>query len=231
MIQGQQAAQQPRETEQIVGNLTGIIQKGPDKWQAVVVPDGSQYGKNLWTKDQNLIATLSTMIGARLAFACNVSHWNMQDGTPVRSLWIDDAGNADAGSPAMQGPPYMQQAQQAQQNNLPTPQITAPPSQDTKEQRIHRQTATKVAAILLTNLPAEQRTFDTLLTLAERLVIYYNQGLPARTLDEEIQRAMPRSVDEVIAGGSGPVPQYTGDEDIPFMHHDRFDIDGDLRRA
>ena len=220
MIQGQQAAQQPRETEQIVGNLTGIVQKGPDKWQAVVVPDGSEYGKNLWTKNQSLINSLSTMIGTRLAFACNVSHWE-REGIPQRSLWIDVVGRAEVGSPAMQGPPYVQQAQQAQQSNLPTPQVAAPPSQDTKEQRIHRQTATKVAAILLSNLPAEQRTFDTLLTLAERLVVYYNQGQPQRTLDEEIQRAMPQSVDEMIGPQSGPVagePSYYDPDDstIPF---------------
>src|SRR5580765_6323531 len=116
MIQGQQAAQQPRETEQIIGTLTGIVTKGPDKWQAVVMPDGSQYTKNLWTKDQALVGSLATMIGVRLAFAGNVSHWNMQDGTPVRSLWIDAAGYPSADSMAMQGPPYVEQAQQAQQS-------------------------------------------------------------------------------------------------------------------
>ena len=28
---------QERETEQIVGVVTGVVQKGPDKWQAVVM--------------------------------------------------------------------------------------------------------------------------------------------------------------------------------------------------
>jgi len=224
LIQGQQVSAE-RETEQIIGTVSGIVQKGPDKWQAVVVPDGSQYAKNLWTKDAGLIGSLSQMIGQRLAFACNVSHWNMQDGTPVRSLWIDAVGHAAPGSPAMQGPPYVQQAQQAQQNtmNIPQPQATAlmNPEQtisarfndDPKQDKIHRQTASKVAAILLSNLKPEERTMDTLLQLAERLVAYYDNGLPVRTLDDEITRAMPRDMDSYY---DQPIQPYTGDDDIPF---------------
>jgi hypothetical protein len=102
------APEQERETEQIIGTVTGVIQKGADKWQAVVAVDGSQYTKNLWTKDTQLVQYLSSQIGNRLAFACNVSHWNLQDGTPVRSLWIDVVGPPAVGSPAMAGPPQQQ---------------------------------------------------------------------------------------------------------------------------
>jgi len=230
LIQGQQVSAE-RETEQIIGTVSGIVQKGPDKWQAVVVPDGSQYAKNLWTKDAGLIGSLSQMIGQRLAFACNISHWNMQDGTPVRSLWIDVVGAAAPGSPAMQGPPYVQQAQQAQHSamNIPqagfgspalpapttAPMMASPPAynDDPKQDKIHRQTASKVAAILLSNLKPEERTMDTLLQLSERLVAYYDNGLPIRTLDDEITRAMPRDMDSYY---DQPVQPYTGDDDIPF---------------
>jgi hypothetical protein len=219
----QQQAQTPeRETEQVIGTVTGIIQKGPDKWQAVVVPDGSQYGRNLWTKDEQLIAALSQRIGQRLGFACNVSHWNMQDGTPVRSLWIEAVGMASPDSAAMQGPPYVQQAQQAQQTQTgqsvrvqPQVQPTQVVSSDERETRIHRQTATKVAAILLSNLPSDQRNMSALLALSERLVAYYSRGLPqqdVQTVEDLIQQAMPQGMEE-----SGPeFPEYTGDLDIPF---------------
>jgi hypothetical protein len=221
MIQGQQVAQE-RETEQIIGQVTGIVQKGPDKWQAVVVPDGSQYPKNLWTKDAGLIASLSSMIGQRLGFSCNVSHWNMQDGTPVRSLWIDSVGAPTADSPAMQGPSYVERAQQAQQNIRVQPQViqagAAAISPEVKEQRIHRQTASKVAAILLSNLPPEQRSMDALLQLSERLVAYYMNGLPPRTLDDEITRAMPQDLNEMYQGSVEPPPDWhdPDDDSIPF---------------
>ena len=96
----------PREQEQVIGVVTGIITKAADKWQVAVLPDGStQYTKNLWTKDAALVQSLSTMIGQRMAFLCNVSHWTMNDGTPVRSLWIEATGAPEPGSPALQGPP------------------------------------------------------------------------------------------------------------------------------
>jgi len=40
-----------------------------------------------------------------------------------------------------------------------------------------RQTATKVAGIMLSHIAQEQRTFDNLLLLSERLVAYYEHGL------------------------------------------------------
>jgi hypothetical protein len=229
LIQGQQVSAE-RETEQIIGTVSGIVQKGPDKWQAVVIPDGSQYAKNLWTKDAGLIGSLSQMIGQRLAFACNISEWiHQSSGQPVRSLWIDAVGAAAPGSPAMQGPPYVQEAQQAQQSAMNVPQAgfgapstipqvltsvgAQPYNDDPKQDKIHRQTASKVAAILLSNLKPEERTMDTLLQLAERLVAYYDNGLPVRTLDDEITRAMPRDMDSYY---DQPVQPYTGDDDIPF---------------
>ena len=84
----------------------------------------------------------------------------------------------------------------------------APPQADLREQKIHRQTASKVAAQLLSYLPENERTMATLLVLSERLVAYYDNGLPnAETLDDLMNRAMPQSMDEP--------PPHT-DDDIPF---------------
>jgi len=209
---------QERETEQIVGTLTGIVHKGEDKYQAVVMPDGSQYTKNLWTKDQNMVAYLSSQIGNRIAFLCNASHWQRQDGQNVRSLWIDQVGPPAPGSPAMQGPTPQAQGfvPQPQQPVVVQPQVT-PMQQsyndDPKQGKIHRQTATKVAAQLLPYLPEGERNLATLFTLSERLVAYYDDGLPnAQTVEDLMQRAMPQSME----GQGAPPVEFTGDDDIPF---------------
>ena len=77
-----------REQELIAGVIAGITQKGPDKWQIGVTPDGSQYAKNLWTKSRETVDALSALIGQHRMFVCNVSHWE-QNGEPRRSLWLD----------------------------------------------------------------------------------------------------------------------------------------------
>jgi hypothetical protein len=237
---------QEREQEQIVGVITGVVHKGEDKFQVVVQPDGSQYTKNLWTKEEGLVSTASTLIGQRLAFLCNVSHWKHQDGTPVRSLWLETFGPVTPDSPAMQGPPQnaWEAAQAAQALTMPaqpppgtfpptqaplpvvpvTPTVTQPQPErlyhqgtgvpvqpDLRELKIHRQTASKVAAIMLTHVKPEDRTMSTLLVLAERLVNYYDTGLPQApivTLDDLITQATPRTVDE----GPPPLP---ADDGIP----------------
>lgn len=224
----------PREQEQIIGTVTGVVQKGADKWQAVVAPDGSQYTKNLWTKDIASVQYLTSMIGQRLAFLCNVSHWTNNQGQPVRSLWIDQVGPPGVGSPAMAGPQPQPQQQggwnqpaQPQQNAVVQPVVTpmvapAPqqaPQEDQREKKIHRQTASKVAAILLSNLPQEERNISTLLVISERLVSYYDSGLPqAETLDELMTRAMPQGMESPAAQGTGyqNTPPPAGDDDIPF---------------
>ena len=49
------------EVEVVTGTVTGIITKGPDKWQVAVKTDPtSQYSKNLWTKDYDLVTSCSS---------------------------------------------------------------------------------------------------------------------------------------------------------------------------
>ena len=78
-----------REIEIVVGTVGAIIQKGEDKWQVEVMPAGSQYAKKLWTKSPDTHALAVTLIGQTATFECGVSHWAKQDGTPVKSLWIN----------------------------------------------------------------------------------------------------------------------------------------------
>lgn len=211
----------PREQEQVIGTVSGLIQKGPEKIQVAVMPDGSQYAKHIWIgKDHQaqFVPYFQGMMGQRIAILANVSHWTMNDGTPVRSLWVDQVGPPEVGSPALAGPPQAAPAPPPPQPVAPpapqqsatvqptvTPMQAAPVQQavsgDVKEQRIHRQTASKVAAIMLTHVAPEERTMSTLLVLSERLVAYYNEGLPelpemqgAQTLDDLITQATPDDI-------------------------------------
>lgn len=188
------------EVEVVTGVVTGIITKGTDKWQVAVKSDPSaQYSKNLWTKDYDLVHQLQQLIGSPMTFNCGVSHWNLGDGTPVRSLWINGAGPAQEFSQAVpaQRPGGTLGGTQAVAQAMNPNQVFQPQQQavqdtqgatwgaqtpayndDPKQDKIHRQTATKVAGILLGYLPAEERTLDTLLTVSERLVAYYDNGMP-----------------------------------------------------
>jgi hypothetical protein len=51
------------------------------------------------------------------------------------------------------------------------------PTYDDREGKIMRQTATKVAAQLLKHLTPDQQTFGNLLSISERLVAYYEDGV------------------------------------------------------
>jgi hypothetical protein len=82
--------QAERETELVAGTIGGITQKKADTWTVAVTPEGSQYAKNLWTKDADLVESLAAKIGQAGAFVCGVSVWQ-KDGRDVRSLWINEA--------------------------------------------------------------------------------------------------------------------------------------------
>jgi hypothetical protein len=203
--------EQQQETELITGTISGIVDKGGGKWQVAVVTDPSaQYARNLWSSDAALVGQLATMIGQQQTFLCRISNWKRNDGSDVRSLWIQGVG------------PQAQQAQQvAPQAPVVTPVIVTPQAQpmgmtaaqpqvrteDVREARIHRQTASKVAAILISHLPSEQRTYDNLILISERLTRYYEHGLAAFGNN-------PTAPEH--DGDPGPQGMPHGDDDIPF---------------
>jgi len=214
------------ETEVVSGIIQGIVQKGADKWQ-VEVNIGQQNPRRLWTKDQALVGQLSMMIGQQTSFLCGISHWTNQQNQPVRSLWINGVGQGAAvpQAPVAQQPvapppvaPQPQPVQQWQPPQQPTvvqpmvqPMAAMPTAtveqripDSLREVRIMRQTASKVASILISHVPSEQRTLDNVLALSERLVGYYESGM---------QQA---AVNPVADGDPGAQDIPHTDDDIPF---------------
>ena len=194
--------EQQQEQQLVRGQVSGIIQKNIDTWQIAVTPEGSQYAKNLWTKDAALVNDMGQRIGQSFDFLCNVSHWTRQDGQSVRSLWANVVGAFGTLSDpqpqqaqSYQQPQPQQQYQQPQQQQSTTttqpqqqqPAMAAQIPQEVKEMRIMRQTAMKVAAALLPYLPPEQRNLSGLQVVAEWQVRYYTGGPQAEPWQEQPQ--------------------------------------------
>lgn len=221
-----------RDQQQVIGTVAEVVQAQSGKFQVRVFPDGSQNKKNIWIGEDKMqfLPYLQSQIGNRIAFVCNLSHWTRQDGQAVTSLWLELCGPPTVDSPAMAGPPAQvplpQQAVVAPPPVGPTvtvqpqvqPVVAQAPQQDLREAKIHRQTASKVAAILLGYLDKDEQNMAVLLRLSERLVAYYDNGLPnAETLDDLMRRAMPQSMDPAAQGeGYDNAPPPHGDDDIPF---------------
>lgn len=198
-----QQGQQQSETEVVSGQVTGVITKGPDKWQVSVQPQGSQYTKNLWSKDAGLVGQMQSAVGQWFDFICGTSYWTNNEGKQVRSLWINGI-TAPGGAPAPVAAPaplpqqqpmhpsvaafqptqYGTPAPQAQQQHVPqaTAQQQAPPAVqiggEERETRIMRQTAAKVAAQMLPYMAPEERNALGMMTVAEGWVRYFRTGPP-----------------------------------------------------
>jgi len=89
----------PPAEQTIAGPVVGVITKSADTWQVAVKTDpSSQYTKNLWTKDEELATRMMRSIGQVFSFYCRISEWTRQDGSPVKSLWINgwSEGHAQA---------------------------------------------------------------------------------------------------------------------------------------
>jgi len=142
-----------KETEIVAGVIEGVTQKRPDTWQVAVKPEGSQYTKNLWTKDKALVESLSEKLGQQGAFVCSASYWQNNSGAQVRSLWISEPAEEGAVSaPAAAGAP------------APTPPPEEKMSKEDwkrKDSAIHKMACIKTAAAALTHtIPSDPSTED-----------------------------------------------------------------------
>jgi hypothetical protein len=166
------------------------------------------------------------MIGQHTSFLCGKSHWTNNSGQPVTSLWINGVGQGAAAPQAPMVPQPVAPLPTAPQQSWPAqpPTVVQPQSQpmaalqqpvaqveqripeSLREKRIMRQTASKVASILISHTPSEQRTLDNVLTLSERLVAYYENGLGQQTMGGNPAQD----------GDPGPQGIPHTDDEIPF---------------
>ena len=201
-----------REVEVVTGQVTHIIVKGEGKWQIAVQPQGSQYTKNLWTKDYGLVQQMEANINSWYSFVCGVSPWTNAQGQPVKSLWVNEV---TAPGQVVQAEVTQAQAQTAQQiagteahspgaDSAQRPQAQGQPgiSPLEKEERIMREHAMGVVALMLPHLPPAERNAPGMIAVAEGLIAYYKLGPAAAN-----GQPAPHEHDE-----SGPDP----DDDIPF---------------
>lgn len=145
-----------RETEVVQGTIEGVTQKKPDTWQVVIRPEGSQYTKNLWTKNGELVTALTAKLGQSDAFVCHASYWTNNSGQQVRSLWIahEGAESAPQGNGAAAQPVTRPKAQSG--SDAMTKEDWA-----AKDAAIHKMACVKVAAGALTHtLPSDPTDAD-----------------------------------------------------------------------
>ncbi len=90
---------QERDTELVAGVIGGITQKKADTWTIQVTPEGANFAKNLWTKDANLVESLSVKIGQQGAFVGSLGAPYTVQGKEVRSWWIDSLANGTENLP------------------------------------------------------------------------------------------------------------------------------------
>jgi hypothetical protein len=156
-----------RETELVAGTIGGITQKKADTWTVAVLPDGSQYSKNLWTKDVDLVESLAAKIGQHGAFVCGASYWE-KDGKKIRSLWIDALSDGSEAPDSVATPDTAPRAASPQK----PAQADGGMSKEEwarKDSAIHKMACIKTAAAVLTHtLPSDPST-DYLNTFLERV--------------------------------------------------------------
>lgn len=116
------------------GTIQGITQKKADTWMVQLLPQGSQYPKNLWTKDAELVESLAAKIGQEGAFVGAFGAPYTVNGSEVRSWWINGTAEGEQDAP---------QSTRSVATPVAAPRVYTP---DTKDRMIVRQTALKAAA-------------------------------------------------------------------------------------
>lgn len=147
--------QAEREIELVAGTIGGITQKKADTWTIQVTPPGSNFAKNLWTKDADLVTSLSAKIGQEGAFVGSLGASYMVQGKEVRSWWIDHASDGTENLPVAT-PAAAPKATTSQ----PAPRVYAP---DLKDRMIVRQSALKAAAEIVAASPSAHPDYDAAL--------------------------------------------------------------------
>ena len=221
-----QQGQQEQPSEVVSGTVTQIVTKPNEKWVIEVTPDGSQYSKNCWTKDFGLVQQMGNAIGQAFDFVCRRNHYQGPSG-PTSSLWINSValyGSTPVGEMQIPGTGQVHTPAaplNAQGAVIQQPVIQGTPSLSPmeKETRIMREAAMKVAAHMLPYMKPEERSLPGMVTVAEGLIRYYQQGpdvVNGRPGDDPTptQRNIQSELGELVE--QGVLVEDTGGDDIPF---------------
>ena len=223
------------ETEVVTGVIQGIIAKGADKWQVEVgtgqqnprrlwTKDAALVGQLATMIGQTTSFLCGISHWTNQSGQAVRSLWINGVGQTAPAAAVPQAPMAQQpvaplpSAPQPQQPPTVVQPQATPMAGMQQQPIMQQPMQQqpvatveqrtpdsVRESRIMRQTASKVASILISHVPAEQRTLENVLSLSERLVGYYEQGMQAAASNGGGQSNDP-----------GPQDIPHTDDDIPF---------------
>lgn len=168
---------------------TGMGQRGP--WQMWLFKDA---GGNAY---QTFDAALATKAQALVGQSARLQYEAMQRGQYVNN--VIKAIEAAALAPAATAPNAPLGA--------PNAQTYIPQAAPDKEKRIHRQTASKVAADVIQVLGLEVNSLDEFVQLCDSLVSYYETGSAPGS-------SVPVALNGAASSDAAPVG--VGADDIPF---------------
>lgn len=208
--------------QQIVGTVAGLEQRNGG-WVAVaILAPGKEYPVKLSTKKQELIIQAQQMMGQVVTAGYNEQQStsiNPHNNQPYTNRYLEAIafGQVDlVGMPTQIQPQQFVPQPQPQAQNFPQPQQAQPqqfqgqpqgfagapaavPFTDLREQKIHRQTASKVAVELLVHLDPAERNLASLVRISEQLVRYYDEGVQWTT--PPVQAPQPQAQQQHQGGG------------------------------
>ena len=196
-----------REEVVVAGIVTGVEIKPNGRFVVKVKQNPTdEYDVTLHTKDQNIAQFLMGQVGMAYQFKCGLSHYNLPDGKPVTSKWINEYGpggqNIAPPQPAMStigdAPPPQ-----------PTTSVSGP--REDKDLKITWLAMAKGLAVeCFKRLPTEQQTLENAVRIADYWAAAAmhrgRHGLPAVA-------APSLDPTDVYQGDPGP---QTDPDDIPF---------------
>lgn len=157
--------EEQKEIEVVQGVIEGVTQKKPDTWQVEVKPEGSQYTKKLWTKDAELVTSLTAKLGQAGAFVCGASYWTNNEGKQVRSLWINGLSDGtETSTERVAAPAAAPQAVLKTTNDVMTKDEWA-----RKDSAIHKMACIKTAADALKHTIPSDPSVEDLAKYCERV--------------------------------------------------------------
>jgi len=235
---------------QVTGQLAGIEARNGGWFAVHIQEQGQNYPKKLSTKKPDLVQLAQQLMGQMVTALYNEAestNINPNTGMPYTNRYLEALGLAGSmpqpvqqvqQQPVMmtqqqpvQAPMMMQPQQPMQQPVVPQPQpvmMQQPQvrqSDAEREQKIHRQSAAKVAAAFLPLLQPDDQNLASLIRISEQLVQYFDHGVnwnvapvqqPVQA--QAVQQPQQAQYQPPAQQDPGPPEHYVppADDDIPF---------------